>query len=131
MQYKTTEAQRVAARRWQAAHPWRYAWHAARARARKTGRAFSITEADLSAAWPKDGRCPALGIVLAPLGASRGTTRQGPRADSATLDRIDNNKGYVPGNVIFISWRANRIKETATAKDLLAVGRWLSLREIL
>lgn len=37
---------------------------------------------------------------------------------SPTLDRIDNTKGYVIGNVMWISWRANRLKGDATIQEL-------------
>lgn len=36
----------------------------------------------------------------------------------AEIDRINNDKGYVVGNVRFISRRANRIKSDATAQEL-------------
>lgn len=29
---------------------------------------------------------------------------------SPSLDRVDNTKGYIPGNVRIISWEANRLK---------------------
>jgi len=43
----------------------------------------------------------------------------GKRTDgSATLDRVLPDLGYVPGNVIVISFRANRIKNDATLDEL-------------
>ena len=36
---------------------------------------------------------------------------------SASFDRVDNTKGYIPGNVLVISWRANRIKNDGTAQE--------------
>ena len=35
--------------------------------------------------------------------------------DSATLDRIDPNKGYVIGNVAFLSRKANNVKSTLSS----------------
>ena len=64
-------------------------------------------------------RCPALGIEL-----RRGTNRR--RIDqSPTLDRIDPNKGYVPGNVVVISFLANLIKSKADYRQIGGVYRWL------
>ena len=45
--------------------------------------------------------------------------------DSPSLDRIIPELGYVPGNVVFISHNANRIKNNATEKELYAVADWL------
>jgi hypothetical protein len=36
----------------------------------------------------------------------------------ATIERIDNNKGYVPGNVLVVSWRANCLRKDATDLEL-------------
>lgn len=44
---------------------------------------------------------------------------------SAHLDRLDPNKGYVIGNVSWISGRANRIKYNATVEELRAVADWM------
>jgi len=43
------------------------------------------------------------------------------RGESPSLDRIDNNKGYVAGNVRIISDRANRLKGNATYKEIKAL----------
>jgi hypothetical protein len=45
--------------------------------------------------------------------------------DSPSIDRIIPELGYVPGNVVFISHNANRIKNDATEKELYAVADWL------
>lgn len=39
-------------------------------------------------------------------------------ANSPTLDRINNNLGYIPGNVWIISRRANTIKSDSSADEL-------------
>lgn len=38
--------------------------------------------------------------------------------NKASIDRIDNDKGYVPDNVMIMSWRANRLKNSASLKEL-------------
>jgi len=58
--------------------------------------------------------CPVLGIPL--------DCAAEPLSDHLpSLDRIDNTKGYVKGNVWVISWRANRIKGDATHGELRAL----------
>lgn len=42
-----------------------------------------------------------------------------------SLDRIDNNKGYVPGNVQVISLRANIMKHDASAEELVKFALWI------
>ena len=44
---------------------------------------------------------------------------------SPSLDRIDPAKGYVKGNIRYISARANRIKYDASAEELLQVLKYL------
>lgn len=45
--------------------------------------------------------------------------------ESMTLDRIDNSVGYVPGNVMFLSYKANRMKSNASKDDLIAFARYV------
>jgi hypothetical protein len=82
-----------------------------RSNAKARGLEFTITVNDLH--WPT--YCPVLGIKLAYVGKGE------RRDDYPSLDRLDNSKGYLPGNVHVISWRANRIKWDCTAKELEAV----------
>lgn len=85
-----------------------------RSRAKSRGQEFTLTVEDIII--PKI--CPILGI---PLCTSDG------RADDASpsLDRLDNTKGYVPGNVNVISWKANQIKSNATVAELRAIADWM------
>lgn len=87
-----------------------------RSSAKFRGIEFTITEADLS--WPNF--CPVLGIQL----SYTRDKKDKHRDDYPTLDRWDNDKGYVPGNVFVISWRANRIKWHCTPGELEAVARY-------
>lgn len=44
---------------------------------------------------------------------------------SPSLDRIDPSKGYVEGNLVIISSKANSIKSAYKSKDLYKVAQWL------
>lgn len=65
--------------------------------------------------------CPVLGIEL-----RHNYGKNGPTDHSPTVDRIDNSKGYVRGNVIVVSFRANRLKSDATSAELLRVANFYS-----
>lgn len=59
--------------------------------------------------------CPVLGI---PLRFGKQGDEPGWRDNSPSVDRIIPSVGYVKGNVIVISYRANRIKNDATIEEL-------------
>lgn len=84
---------------------------AARARAQKEkgDDYFSITKDDLQ--YPEF--CPLLGTKL------KYVTDERINANGASIDRIDNSKGYVPGNVWIISSLANTMKSKATKEQLI------------
>ncbi len=71
--------------------------------------------------------CPLLGLKLVwePIRRQEGIAR---RSAHASIDRIDNTKGYVKGNVWVISWRANMIKRDATLDELQRVAAGLALK---
>ena len=78
---------------------------------------FNITSEYIKSIWPKDNKCPALGIEL----------KQGVKKvidSSPTLDRIDNSKGYIKGNVQLVCNLANRIMTSATADQVIQVGEY-------
>lgn len=89
-------------------------YNVAKSRCRKNGREFTITKEDV--VIPEF--CPVLGCKI---DTSRGKGRQ---RNGASLDRIDNTKGYIPGNVWVISALANRMKQDATIEELRAFGKW-------
>jgi hypothetical protein len=44
---------------------------------------------------------------------------------SPSLDKINPELGYVPGNVAIISYRANRIKNNGTAEEHRLIADWM------
>ena len=62
--------------------------------------------------------CPVLGIKLS-------LTNTKVANNSPSVDRFDNNKGYVKDNVRVISYRANVLKRDATIEELEAVIRYM------
>lgn len=65
--------------------------------------------------------CPVLGIPL------DYTSGKGTRCDnSPSLDRINSLDGYTLGNVIVISWRANRIKNNGSPEEHLKIWKFFS-----
>src|SRR5690554_6923129 len=95
---KTRETQR----RYRERNPEYFLWRSARLRAEKRGVEFSIAVTDITI--PEC--CPVFGVPF-----NKGGMR------GASLDRIDNSKGYVPGNVQVISRRANTMKGDATIEE--------------
>jgi len=77
-----------------------------RHRAKRKGLAFDITADDLIV--PEF--CPVLGVRLEP--------GNGLSPNSPSVDRVDNSKGYVKGNVRVISTRANALKGDATPAEV-------------
>ncbi len=47
------------------------------------------------------------------------------RASKPTLDRIDPRKGYIPGNVVVISYRANVIKGDGLPAEHRAIAKYI------
>lgn len=88
----------------------------AKARAKKRRVTFSLTLDNLPLIPPT---CPVLGL---PLGISRG--KQGPSPKSPSLDCIIPEYGYHPDNVIWVSSRANSIKQNVDPEELRKVARF-------
>lgn len=82
----------------------------------KKGVPFNLDEAYIESLWT--GVCPILGVELDPtIGKSNARTPH--------LDRIDPLKGYVKGNVQWLSARANRIKNNITVEEIERLHKWM------
>ena len=90
---------------------------AARNRAKKEKRAFSLTTDELLGLWAsQEGRCWYTGIPL---------VYDGLRTPEAlSLDRVDSRQGYFVENVVLCCRRVNEMKREMSLKDL---QRWCSL----
>jgi hypothetical protein len=100
--------------------PRKKLYYAARQRATLKGHEFTIRLDDIMI--PEC--CPVFGFKLeATIGQGRLPLSMLERSPS--LDRIDNSKGYVPGNVCVISLRANNVKKDATLNELRALVRYV------
>ena len=80
-------------------------------RAKKYGIPFAITRQDLIDMFPIDNLCPVLKVPFV-----WGTKNS--KELSPSVDRIIPKLGYVKGNIRFISYKANRIKNDATVEIL-------------
>jgi hypothetical protein len=89
--------------------------YSARQRSKKRNTPFSICEKDIVV--PEF--CPVLGIKIE-------RSKTGHSCDnSPSLDCVIPQLGYVPGNIMVISHKANTIKSNATVEDLEKVLQWL------
>ena len=82
----------------------------ARAKAKRRGLECDLDREDIII----PSHCPVFGI---PLKMGDGRIEDG----SPSLDRIDNTRGYVKGNVVVVSNKVNRIKNDATIEELRRV----------
>lgn len=87
----------------------------AKSRAAKEGFDFNLTEDDIT---PLPEVCPILGVRL-----RISEVAQDPCAYS--IDRVENSKGYIRGNVAVMSYKANRLKNDGTAEEHEAIAAWM------
>jgi hypothetical protein len=100
---------------WRNKNPEKAMLQRVRARARRKGYEFNLELSDILI--PKV--CPIIAIDI------NKEVTGAPRDDSPSLDRIDNTKGYVKGNVMVISHKANGMKHNATPEELIKFARWV------
>lgn len=93
-----------------------------RANARKAGIHFDLDWYDLE--WPEF--CPILHLQLDYFCEAGGRNER-----SASFDRIDPSEGYIKGNVMVLSWRANRIKNDGNAWEHRKIAEWLDKFEVV
>jgi len=89
----------------------RYLLHNAKARSKKLGLPCTITLDDIKV----PDYCPLLGIQIK-------TNNTAVDDYSPSLDRIIPELGYIPQNIIVVSFRANTIKQNATPSELRMIA---------
>lgn len=87
-------------------------FHRAKTRSKIEGWYFNLEQSDIVVPT----HCPILGIEL---------FASAIRDHAPSLDRIDNSKGYVKGNIQVISQRANRLKSDATIAEWELIGAYM------
>ena len=97
-----------------------YLLSAARRRAKRLGLSFDLTLSDIVVPT----HCPALGIEL-----DRGARNYAP--NTPTLDRVNNALGYVRGNVVVVSLRANQLKRDASLAELRLLTQYVEKHHAL
>jgi len=117
--YREANKEKIAARQkaYRAANKEKTMLNTARKRAKKNNIPFNLTEDYLKSIYPSDMICPVLGFEM-----SMGLDGNGWTDTSPSLDRIIPEKGYVQGNVVVVSMRANTIKRDATPEELRKVA---------
>jgi hypothetical protein len=89
-----------------------------RHQARQLGIEFTLTIEDYINLIDLYPVCPVFGVPLDYSIKFSTETRIPLQDNTPALDRIDNNKGYIPGNCWFISNKANRMKTDASLQEL-------------
>jgi hypothetical protein len=80
---------------------------------------LNLTLEYLMELWEKqEGKCPYTGWKLKNMKDTSRTSQLSKSPDRASLDRIDSSKGYVKGNVQFVSYMANCAKNEFTSAKL-------------
>jgi len=86
-------------------------------RAKKDSVPFDIDANYLISIYPKNNKCPVLGIKM----QFGGDDIQ----ISPSVDKIVPEKGYVKGNVVWMSYRANSLKTDASIDELKGLAKWV------
>lgn len=114
--YQALPESRKIRKSWAQRNPKKVMLASARMRAKRKGLECTITIDDFDI--PEF--CPVLGIKLI-----SGIGKDSRSDASPTLDRIDNNKGYITGNVQVMSFKANRAKTDLIKQELLSLADWI------
>lgn len=92
-------------------------------RAKKNNIEFTITADDIYIPL----LCPILGIPILKECIEGGKT--GPTPNSPSIDRINNTKGYIQGNIHIVSNKGNTMKSSATREELINFALWVFATE--
>lgn len=107
---------------WRRNSPFKHACARLRQGAKERGLEFDVDHEYLESIYPADGICPVLGLEMV-IGSQHRTCA------SPSLDRINNDVGYVRGNLVWMSWIANKIKGNYSIEQLEAVVKFLKGEE--
>jgi len=115
-EYIESQKEYVAERR--ITKPFIFAAQIIRHRAKLMGIECELTPEYLESIWT--GICPIFGVEIF-IGSKKGEISD---LYQASVDRLDNSKGYTEGNVHFISFRANRLKRDASFAEFEKIYEW-------
>ena len=100
--------------------PFRWFLRCANRRKVSSGKKVNITLEYLKKLWEdQKGRCLYTGWDLVLPDCSSGWKSKDNRTQRASLDRIDNTKGYIEGNVQYVSFMANIAKGDMTDNEMI------------
>jgi len=114
-QAKSTQKLKI----WRYANPERCLHLNIKSRAKRMGTEFNLDWQDIDIPI----LCPALGIPIL-VGTNDGM-KTGPSPHSPSVDRIDNDKGYIKGNIQVLSHKANTMKNSASPQQLVRFAYWI------
>lgn len=97
---------------WLRDNPERRILHQTKCKAKKEGTRFNLTLEDITI----PAACPVFGTSF----------DKHDKLRSTSVDRIDNSKGYIKGNVQIISGLANVMKNKATPNQLRRFAAWIN-----
>jgi hypothetical protein len=108
--------------KWRLFNAEKHLLFSAKRRAKKSKLEISIDENYIKAIWPINNQCPILNEKFV-LGKKIISDL------SATIDRIDNSKGYIIGNIRVISAKTNSVKNKMSLDDLeLMLENWEKMK---
>ncbi len=115
LRQKNPEKYKYAHIRYKQQFPERYLYSLAKSRAKLKKSEFTIELSDIFI--PEF--CPLLGLKL--------EMNSNNKWAHPSLDRIDNSKGYIKGNIMVISFRANFLKNNASVEELVLLAHNLEI----
>lgn len=93
-------------------------------RVKKNKLPFDIDKEYLKYIYPKNGNCPILGIKMMP-------NKNKPSLKSPSVDKIIVNNGYTKGNIIWVSYKANCIKNNLSLNEMkLILSNWKKKKDV-
>jgi hypothetical protein len=104
---------------------FRWYTNVAYSRRRSTGKEVDITPEYLKEIWDsQNGRCPITNWELqVPIGLNKWDKNARYKVNNASMDRIDNKKGYVIGNVRFVALIVNLARNIFTDEEVIEFAK--------